>query len=226
VRVDRRTTLKWLAAAMAAANAGCGPDSGDGVPPAGKLLGTAGTPGGAGYGVDPKVVEPSVPWTLTMTEPQLEVASALCDLILPADDTSPAASALGVPDFINEWISAPYPQQQRDRELVLGGLEWLEGQSRARFGRGFAAASEADQMMLADELAWPERGASPPPEMIEFFRRFRFVAVGAYFSTSDGHAYVGYVGNVAIAGEYPGPSEEAMQHLEGVLEKLGLSLDS
>ena len=226
MRVDRRTTLKWLAAAMAAANAGCGPDSGDGVPPAGRLLGAAGTPDGTGYGVDPDLVTPAVPWRLTMTPPQLEVASVLSDLILPADDTSPAASALGVPDFIDEWVSAPYAQQQRDRELILDGLEWLEAESRARFGTGFATASEADRTALIDELAWPERGPAPPAEMIEFFRRFRFVAAGAYFSTAEGHAYVGYVGNVAIAGEYPGPSDEAMQHLEGVLGKLGLSLET
>jgi len=226
VRVDRRTTLKWLAAAMAAANAGCGPDSRQGASPPGGLLGKARPTDGIGYGVDANLTEPSVPWALTMTAPQLEVVTTLCDLVLPADATSPAASAVGIPDFIDEWVSAPYAQQQRDRELILGGLEWLEAESRSRFGAGFSAASDADRSQLVDALAWPERFPGAPAPLPEFFRRFRFIAVGAYFSTAEGQAWVGYVGNVAIAGDYPGPSEAAMRHLQGVLEELGLTLDA
>ena len=33
---------------------------------------------------------------------------------------------------------------------------------------------------------------------------------------------LGYQGNVAIAGDYPGPTEAAMAHLNEQLEKLGL----
>jgi hypothetical protein len=35
---------------------------------------------------------------------------------------------------------------------------------------------------------------------------------------------VGYIGNVPISGEYPGPSKDAMTHLAGVLKQLGLPL--
>ena len=34
---------------------------------------------------------------------------------------------------------------------------------------------------------------------------------------------IGYLGNVAIAGDYPGPTPEAYQHLDKVLAELGLS---
>ena len=34
---------------------------------------------------------------------------------------------------------------------------------------------------------------------------------------------MGYQGGVPINGDYPGPTPEAMAHLEGVLEDLGLS---
>jgi hypothetical protein len=230
LRIDRRTTIKWLAASMAVAHAGCSRDDkyvGADSPPAPAkgdlLLGTAATPDGKSYGTDPDLMNPVVPWAKTMTEAQLATASVLCDLIIPADDHSPAASAVGVPDFIDEWVSAPYQQQQDDRPYVLDGLEWLEQQSRERFGASFVSASPTQQSELLDRLAYPSDDASQLTEQIEFFRRFRFLATGAFYSTEAGIKDVGYIGNVAIVGPYPGPSDEAMEHLNGVLKQLGLN---
>ena len=65
-----------------------------------------------GYGPDPvmvKVYKPGDVWPLTLTEPQRRTTGALCDVIMHADEPSPSASSLGVPDFIDEWISSPYP---------------------------------------------------------------------------------------------------------------------
>jgi len=230
-RVDRRTTLKWLAATMAAAQAGCAgetPFVGPEIPPApargDALLGAAAAPRGAGYGADPDLMHPSVPWSRTLSDGQLQTASALADIMLPADGRSPAASDLGVTDFIDEWVSAPYPDQRRDRETILAGLEWLERESRSRFGASFAAAGESSKKELLDSLAWPVASDADLADGVEFFRRFRYLAVGAYYSTPEGMRDAGYVGNVAINGPYPGPSDEAMAHLEGVLDKLGLEL--
>src|SRR5690606_19234849 len=191
VRVDRRTTIKWLAATMAAGYAGCSRDEkrvGPEIPPA-----TSSVPAApvrvAGYGKDPDLMNPAVPWPRTLTDRELETAAALADMIIPADAHSPAASAVGVPDFVDEWVSAPYPEQRAE---------------------------------LLDLVAWPER---TPPELAgraEFFRRFRWIVVGAYYTTAEGMADVGYLGNTPIAGPYPGPTEEAMAHLRGILEQLGL----
>ena len=227
-RVDRRTTLKWLAATMATAHAACSPDEkflGDEIPSrSGTMLGTAATPGGARYGTDPDLVNPVVPWPRTMTEAQLQACAALSDMILPEDERSPAASAVGVPDFIDEWVSAPYEEQQRDRELVLAGLEWLEGESRDRFGRGFTEAGSEQKTALLDALAWPDRVAADLSEQARFFERFRYLTVGAFYTTEPGMADAGYIGNIAISGDYPGPSKGAMAHLAGVLQQLGLQM--
>lgn len=229
LRVDRRTTLKWLAATMAAAQAGCAGESkfvGAEIPPAPAqgdgLLGAAAAQAGVGYGTDPDLMHPVVPWSRTMTQGQLQTAAALADAILPADEHSPAASSVGVPDFIDEWVSAPYALQRRDRETIFAGLEWLERESRGRFGASFAAAGDAQQAELLDSLAWPVASDTKLATQIAFFRRFRYLAVGAFYSTPEGMQDAGYVGNVAIAGPYPGPSDEAMAHLEGVLRQLGL----
>lgn len=219
-RVDRRTTLKWLAATMAAAQAGCGRDEtfqGSEIP----SLKAAPVAGG-GYGKDPSLIDPAVPWPRTLNDAQLEIVSALADLVLPEDEHSPAASAVGVPDFIDEWVSAPYPQQREDRGVVLAGLEWLDSESRDSHGTGFAAASAERQSAIVGRIA--PGPASPELEtQAEFFRRFRYLAAGAFYTTEPGMRDVGYVGNVAIAGSYPGPNEEALAHLAGVLERLGLT---
>jgi hypothetical protein len=57
-----------------------------------------------------------------------------------------------------------------------------------------------------------------------FFERFRFLSVGAFYTTEAGIEDIGYIGNVPISGEYPGPSTEAMTHLAGVLEQLDIEL--
>lgn len=230
-RVDRRTTIKWLAATMVAANTGCSSNLkfvGEEIPPAtgasGNLLGVVGTPDSVGYGTDPDLMNPVVPWSRTMTSAQLETSATLCDLFLPEDDRSPAASAVGVPDFIDEWISAPYEQQENDREKILAGLEWLEQQSRSRFGHGFASADDHQATELIDSIAFRDPAAAEQGDLVEFFERFRFLSVGAFYTTEAGIEDIGYIGNVPISGEYPGPSAEAMTHLAGVLDALGLSL--
>lgn len=232
-RVDRRTTIKWLAATMVAANTGCSSSVkfvGEEIPPApaagDTLLGVAGAPDDIGYGTDPDLINPVVPWSRTMTPLQLETSAALCDFILPEDDRSPAASAVGVPDFIDEWISAPYGQQRNDRGKILGGLEWLEQQSRSRYGHAFASADDNQAIELLDSIAYPGHAMAGRVDLVEFLERFRFLAVGAYYTTEAGIEDIGYIGNVPISGEYPGPSAEAMTHLAGVLDELGLSLPS
>src|SRR5438105_7874896 len=78
-----------------------------------------------GYGPDPvmvKIYKPGDVWPLTLTEPQRRTARALCDVIIPTDELSPSASSVGVADFIDEWISSPYPAQAGDRRVVLEGL--------------------------------------------------------------------------------------------------------
>lgn len=229
VRVDRRTTIKWLAATMAAAWSGCSSQDrflGSEIPGARSLslLGVAGTADDVGYGSDPDLVTAVVPWSRTMTRAQLNTSAALCDAILPADERSQAASVVGVPDFIDEWVSAPYPQQREDRELLLSGLEWLEQESVNRFGSGFAVASERERTKLVDLIATTTDVLPEVAGRTRFFERFRYLAVGAYYTSEAGAADVGYIGNVPIVGSYPGPSDEAMAHLAAVLDQLGLSL--
>jgi hypothetical protein len=54
-----------------------------------------------------------------------------------------------------------------------------------------------------------------------FFRRFRALTIGAYYTTEAGFKDIGYIGNVSRASD-PGPSDAVKAALEIRLQKLGL----
>jgi hypothetical protein len=217
--LSRRTTLRWMAAVMtaSAATTACG------GPP--QLAWPVPEPVDApGYGRDPNLLEPGVPWPLTLTREELFVLTALVDLILPAEGEASSASAVGVPAFLDEWLSAPYPTQRRDRDLILPGLAWLDTESLSRNGRRFAHALPADQQAIANDIAYSGHVKEGLWKPAEFFARIRFLTLGGYFTSPEGWRELGYIGNLPKSGDYPGPTPEAMTHLAGVLASMGLSL--
>jgi len=217
VMIDRRVTLKWLMGAMAAGQlAACG-DAAKGVTWAEMEAIKA-----KGYGTDPDFNNTAAPWPLTMTQAELVAASGLADIILPAEGDYLAPSKLGVPAFINEWVSAPYPDQHKDRVLIINGLAWLDQESRTRFGAIFASAEAAAQKTLLDEIAFKDKVKPGLEKSAEFFNRFRSLTLGAYYTTPEGWTEIGYIGNQPGTGDYPGPTPEAAAHIKGVIEGMGM----
>jgi hypothetical protein len=206
--VSRREALQWVLTATATLAAG--------TP---ELALAQDAPGPARpYGTDPllnKTYQPGDFWPLTFTPEQRRTAAALADLILPADDTSPAASTVGVPAFLDEWISAPYPAQQADRPVLLDGLAWLDAESRRRGGPAFADATLAQQAAIADDLC---HAPAAPPQFAaaaKFFALFRNLACGGYYTSPAGMKDIGFRGNVPLT-KFDGPPRE-------VLARLGLA---
>ena len=213
--VDRRVTLKWLAGAMAMS----------GVPVSGGYAAQTASPWAnitppkvtaPGYGTDPTLLEPVIPWPKTLTASQLETAAALSDTILPPEGKWPAPSKVGVHHFIDEWVSAPYPDQQADRAVLLSGFAWVEAQAKARHARPYAKLDEAARaLILADAPKADPKGKA-------FLDKMKFLVTGAYYTSEEGVEELGYIGNTPIEGDYPGPTPEALAHLDGVLAKLNL----
>lgn len=234
-RLSRRQTLAWFSAAMATPILGsCGDDDllsnledGDGGFAPWLHLPNR-NPAARGYGRYPNMVVPSRPWPLTMTPTEKQRTALLIDAIMPADEMGPAASDLGVAEFIDEWISAPYPNQRRDGGLITSGLRWLGDEGKRRYGRPFETLNASDRAEFVSIL----NSASLAPGQAEeglkrpglFFRRMKYLTTGAYFTTEEGNRALGYVGNVAIGGDWPGPSEEALDHLRSQLAELGLKM--
>jgi hypothetical protein len=208
--MDRRATIKWmLAAAATVPSLRFGIDSALAGEAAARDVGAD----QAGYGTDPdlqKEWKAGGPWPLTLTGNARATTRALCDLIIPADDVSPAASSVGVVDFIDEWISAPYPQQRGDRPIVLNGLLWIEAESQKRFGKGFSAVSDAQRAQIADDICSPSLAKPGFVDAARFFAKFRDLTAGGFYSTPVGMHDIGYRGNVPLT-SFEGPPLEALK---------------
>lgn len=204
--MDRRTSLKWMMSAAALPLlqlSGCSSE----LPPPPKL------PSGTGYGTDPdllKVYSPGSVWPLTLGESQRRIATALCDLIVPADADGPGAVAVGVVDFINEWVSAPYPQQAADRKLILAGFEWLDAQADERFSRSFGEAGVEQRSAICDDICYLPKARPEFKQAAEFFARYRDLTIGGFCTSPQGRQYLGYVGNVPLA-SFEGPPPEVLK---------------
>jgi Gluconate 2-dehydrogenase subunit 3 len=205
--IDRRTTIKWVLAAGAAWPL---VGRGDGVKP----LGASG-PVTGGYGTDPNLTadyKPGQIWPLTLTAPQRRLAGILADLIIPADEHSPSASAVGVVDFIDDWVSAPYPVHQRDRATVLDGFSWLDAEAGKRFSKGFSDLAAAQQRAICDDICDLARAAAARSVAARFFARYRDLASGAFYSTAAGRKDLQYIGNVPLA-QFDGPPADLLKAL-------------
>jgi hypothetical protein len=163
-----------------------------------------------GIGTDPNLLKKEIPWPLVLSDSEKRCVTAFADILIPADEHGPAASKVGVTEFINEWVSAPYEQQENDRAIIQKGLAWLDGESKKRFAKVFADATPEQQTSLVDDIV--KEGTDARKQAFAFFRLFRDRAAGGYYSTSEGWKAIGYVGNLPMA-EFPGPPPEVLKHL-------------
>jgi hypothetical protein len=160
-----------------------------------------------------------------LTEHEWKTVSRLAELIVPADSGGGSAVDAGAPEFIDLLCS----QNQQIADIYTGGVSWLDGTMRSRFGKEFVAADEQEQTRMLDTLveedrageaklkgpgtgpyahfrdyqAWdrPQHGAG-----IEFFDWVRKMSVDAYYTSPIGMKDIGYVGGQAYS-EYVVPEE-------------------
>ena len=215
-RVSRREAIQWVMGAVAASS----------LPTLAQEVGRTPTPQEnaarvparnttKGYGTDPDLMaehKPGAFWPLTFTAAQKKTATALADTIIPADHLGPAASQVGSVEMMDEWISAPYPDQLKDRPIVLEGLAWLEAESTKRFNQPFPALTTDQKHQICDDIAYPPAAKPEFKKPAEFFARFRWITAAAYYATPQGWEAIGYVGDVALP-SLEGPPPEVLQKL-------------
>ena len=219
--ISRRGALRVIAAGAAlGAAASCGPeDAAQSTESAHESLSgfnplPPSNPMAAGTPTDPDMLAPVVPWDMVLTDEEMRLVSALADVIIPADDRSPAASAVGVADYVNEFVSAP---GHEDNLIALrGGLAWLNRTARERFDvAGFPALTLAQKHEICDEICFePDAPAALKPQA-RFFDQFRDMVSTGFWTTEEGMRDIGYVGNIPLP-SFDGPPPE-------VLEQLGLA---
>lgn len=195
--LDRRDALKAMAAAsglvaLTTRVAAQGTPAAQHPVPLPARLGPRGTP------TDPDLLHPRADWPRKLSARELATLAVLCDTIIPADAKSPAASTVGVPAYINEYVSAPYDGQMRDLVRVRGGLAWLNTESAQRFGRGFAQLTAAERTQICDDICYLPKAKPEFHAAARFFDLVRDLSATGFYTTDAGMKDLEYMGNVAL----------------------------
>ena len=132
----------------------------------------------------------------TLTLQQDAVVVAMIDLIIPATET-PGAKAARVNEFMDviltDWATPD------ERERFLAGLDDVDTQANAVFGKNFLDASVIQQTALLqaldDSVDWA-RGLPTEPAVSsgqpfnqlrgEFFRSFKLMTIHGYYTSEIG----------------------------------------
>ena len=201
-RLARRTALKWIGVTLAT------------FPMLDWDISTASAgPMAARTLSDPDMLHPTVMWSRSMTKEELRAVTALCDVIIPADEKSPSASKVGVPDFIDEWVSAPYPTQQDDKKMIQEGLAWLNTESKKRFQKDFADLSDDEKTKICDDICFAPKAKAEFTKAAEFFARVRDLTCTGFYTTNEGMKDLQYIGNIPLLG-FKGPPKEVLEKLQ------------
>lgn len=210
VSIERRDALKAMAAAtglvaITGKAAAQDPKTQAQSPPQPRV-GPRGTP------TDPDLLHPRKDWPRKLSARELATLAVLCDTIIPADAKSPAASAVGVPAYINEYVSAPYDGQMRDLIRVRGGLAWLNTESQERFGKQFSRLGAAERSQICDDICYLPRAKPEFQAAARFFDLIRDLTAVGFYTTDAGMRDLQYIGNVAQP-RWNGPPPAVLRHL-------------
>lgn len=145
---------------------------------------------------------------LFFTETEWRTVTVLVDDIIPRDQRSGSATDAGVPDFMDFILNEGGGLQTR----IRGGLAWLDGESRARYGKPYAEAAERQRHGLLDDIAWPGRARPEHSHGVAFFNTFRDFTASGFFSSQMGMEDLQYLGNTVVA-EWNGCPPQALQKL-------------
>ena len=118
----------------------------------------------------------------------------IAERIIPADASSPGATAARVNEYIDLIVSqSPEVTKLAWRE----GLSAIDKMSRDRFGKAFADSSHEQQVELLGEISKNERNPQTTEE--RFFRTIKYATVNGYYTSEIGiHKELRYKGNAYL----------------------------
>lgn len=228
IRLSRRQMLQ-LAAALSLSS--CSPKT---EPPTSQS-GIADWPGDVpvpkvdhpGYGTFPDYFEigASGPWPKILPDLHKRQLEKFSDLILPKTETAPAPSEVGIAEFFDDWVSAPYPWMSDTRRTLYQGSVWLDKQANLMFGQDWLKLSDNQAIEILDLLKGGSREDGPLTQAAWMYKKLRQLTIGAYYTTPEGEADLGHVTAQPLAGDYPGPTGEALEHIKTLIFSLGLDWD-
>ena len=125
------------------------------------------------------------------TEHEKLTLIVLADIIIPKDDVSGSASDAKVIDFI-EFIVKDIPDHQVP---MRGGLRWLDMQCLNRYEQSFRNCTNAQQLEMVKEIAYPLKAKPEMQPGVAFFNRMRDLTATGFYTSQIGIKDIGYVGN-------------------------------
>ncbi|MDB5007715.1 MAG: transcriptional initiation protein Tat [Mucilaginibacter sp.] len=138
-------------------------------------------------------------------EHEMATITVLGDIIIPKDARSGSASDAKVPEFI-EFIVKDMPEHQTP---MRGGLRWLDLQCLNRYNKSFVDASNAQQIEMVTEIAYPKKAKPEMHQGVVFFNRMRNLTATGFFTTKMGVDDLGYLGNTP--GKWTGVPPEVLK---------------
>lgn len=198
MKTNRRTILRLLAAAPAAAGFGWTEAEAQQAHQHAQAAQTAARRSGAPF--KPKFFTPHEYATVRL----------LVDLIIPKDERSGSATDAGVPEFM-DFMMGDQPARQT---AMRGGLAWIDRECVTRFDKTFLASTAAERTAVLDDISWPHK---PRPEFshgVAFFNSFRDLTASGFWTSRMGIKDLEYLGNVYVP-EWTGCPD-------AVLKKLGV----
>ena len=178
-----------------------------------------------GYGTFPDYFDigETGPWPKILSSQHKKQLGKFADLILPATETAPAPSEVGIAEFFDDWVSAPYPWMTDTRKTVYQGFAWLDLQAGLMFKRNWLDLTNAQATEILDMMQRASRDSGPLIQPAWMYKNLRELIIGAYYTTPEGEADLGHIAAQPLTGEYPGPTGDALDHIKNLI--LSLDLD-
>lgn len=132
---------------------------------------------------------------------QYETLTALCGLIIPADEHSGGAVEAGAPEFIDLLTG-----ENKEYQLTLGGgLIWLDSTCVDRHGRTFLECASYARKQILDQIAYRKNAVTDPAisQGVDFFAFLRRLTSDAFYTSAIGIKDLQYIGNAALK-DFPG----------------------
>ena len=141
------------------------------------------------------------------TAAEMAVISVLADIIIPKDEISGSATDVKVPEFIAFIVNDKPDELQVP---LRGGIRWLELESSKRFDKSFANLSNAQQLQIVDDIAYPAKAKPEFSQGVTFFNLMRNLTVTGFYTTEVGFKDIGYMGNKP--NQWNGVPDDVLRH--------------
>ena len=142
-----------------------------------------------------------------LSSQEYKILGQLCDVIMPADETSPGACEAGVPFYIDSLLVYAKPELQT---AWRSGLEQVQSAAQAKFGLSFEKCQSREQENIVADMAGNEDNPQNPLQ--SFFRTLKDLTLTAYCLSDAGmRQYLGYRGDRPVK-DFLGCTHPQHQH--------------